>query len=266
MAFDEVASEILGDPQLAAACGLTSPPGINAGVDVDDTSSGVAATTLTSLSAQELEQALQLMAPQAKRHVQQKLRVARARLGGSVSEWGEVPADFYTSSLSRRRWGKGRQPTSESEQRKGLFGIGGRETLAGDRAGPLGTDQIDMDTLDACGDREEQDNRSSELNVTPGRELPGTPDKKTRRRLREQDRSTTDHAIVGSLAEPLFGSSASDGLHAGHPRLPGQVESPPVEELELGCPDDDRNTRAKQCCGPRMRAKSRHLCNGSIDW
>eukprot|EP01043_Picozoa_sp_COSAG02_P025115 COSAG02_NODE_1400_length_12844_cov_5.256493_11_plen_255_part_00 len=152
------------------------------------------------------------------------------------------------------------RPASEIEQRKGLFGIGARETLPGDRAGPLGTDQmIDMDTLDDSGDREEQDNRSSELNVTPGRELPGTPDKKTRRRLREKDRSTTDHAIVGSLAEPLFRGSASDALHAGH-------RSPPVEELELGHPDDDRATRAKECCGPRLRAKSQHLCNGSIDW
>eukprot|EP01043_Picozoa_sp_COSAG02_P025119 COSAG02_NODE_1400_length_12844_cov_5.256493_15_plen_168_part_01 len=144
MAFDEVASEILGDPQLAVACGLSSPPGINADVDVDDTSSVLDATKLTSLSAQELEQALQVMAPEAKRVVQQKLRVARARLGGSVSEWGEVPEDFYRSSVGRRRWGKDRQPepASEIEQRKGLFGIGARETLPGDRAGPLGTDQM----------------------------------------------------------------------------------------------------------------------------
>jgi hypothetical protein len=271
MAFDEVAAEILGDPQLAAACGLI--PSHNggglarrstsaAGVDVDDPSSSVlTTTTLTSLSPQQLEQALALMAPEAKRIVQQKLRVARARLGGSVSEWGEVPEDFYRSSVGRRRWSKGKPPASELEQSKGLFGIGGRETIAGAGTGPLGIDQgMDVDAPD-----EELDDESGDLNVTPGRELPGTPDKKaTRRRLREKDRSTTDHAIVGSLSEPLFGGS--DGLQSGPPRLPGQVESPPVEELEIGRPDDDRVARSKECCGPRMRAKSRHFCNDFADW
>jgi hypothetical protein len=283
MAYDEVATEILGDPQLAVACGLVDHSSIirqgsnqsSAAVgDVDGPGSAPPATAVSSLTAQELEQALKSMAPEAKRIVDYKLRVARARLGGSVSEWGEAPEDFYPTRAVRRRWGKGSRAVPDSAGKQSSdstasfrFGIGARETILAAAPLPLG-DESD-DALDENGDREELENGSSGVSVTPGRELPGTPDKslKARRRLREKDRGTTDRAIVGSLSEPLFsGGSATDSLDAGPPRLAGQGGSSPVEELELGRPDDDRVVREKEWCGPRVRAKSRHVCNGCLDW
>ena len=325
MAFDEVAAEILSNPQLAAACGLVAkdtngggvpsrldlqtertPPrspgslsgrltsaaaGGGGGGDVDGWSAGppAAAALPTSLSPQELEEALASMPAEAKRQILHKLRTARARLGGSVSEWGETPEEFYPSR-GGRKWAKvGGAPSSGAAmaaaagEGRGMFGFGGRETIA--TAGPIqqAGDDDDADVeMRASGETEDDDEMGgggggpAGLNVTPGRELPGTPDKAMRgRRLRRlRDRSTTDHAIVGSLSEPLFGDSGTDPSAGGSalgsgppPHLPGQSSSSPVEELELGDhPDDDTKVRKREWCGGRMKAKARHFCSHFVDW
>ena len=325
MAFDEVAAEILSNPQLAAACGLVAkdtngggvpsrldlqtertPPrspgslsgrltsaaaGGGGGGDVDGWSAGppAAAALPTSLSPQDLEEALASMPAEAKRQILHKLRTARARLGGSVSEWGETPEEFYPSR-GGRKWAKvGGAPSSGAAmaaaagEGRGMFGFGGRETIA--TAGPIqqAGDDDDADAeMRASGETEGDDEMGgggdgpAGLNVTPGRELPGTPDKAMRgRRLRRlRDRSTTDHAIVGSLSEPLFGDSGTDPSVGGSalgsgppPHLPGQSSSSPVEELELGDhPDDDTKVRKREWCGGRMKAKSRHFCSHFVEW
>lgn len=256
MAYDEVTAEVLGDPQLAEACGLAGYSSTTS----DDPSGGRSApsvTGLATLSPQDFERAMASMAPEAKRIVHHKLRTARARLGGSVSEWGEDPGDFYPATIRRRRFKMGSRKVSAPDLNsgRGLFGIGARETVKGAATLPLAADGDS-----AAGHREELGDGSSELNVTPGRELPGTPDKSLQSRRRIRDRSTTEHAIVGSLSEPLFGGrSVGIGLDDGPPRLPGQAESSPVEELELGNPDDDRSIREQEWCGGRMRAKARHF-------
>lgn len=281
MAYDEVATEISRDPQLAVACGLVDHSSIirqgsnqsaaaAAGGDVDEPRYAPPATGVGSLTPQELEQALKSMAPEAKRIVDYKLRMARARLGGSVSEWGEALENFYPAGAGRRRWGKGSRALLESAGKQSSdttasfrFGIGARETVFAAASLPL-DDEIDDENRDC----EALENDSSELSVTPGRALPGTPDKslKTRRRQREKDRGTTDRAIAGSLSQPLFSSgSAPDSLATGPPLLAGQMMETPVEELELGRPDDDRAVREREWCGPRVRAKSRHVCNGCVD-
>lgn len=103
MAFDAVAAEILKDQRLATACGLaaqsSTPPhsrpvspgglggrlttaaGSDEGGDEAWSAGAVDGAVLpTSLSAQELEQALASMPPQAKRTVLHKLRATRAEL------------------------------------------------------------------------------------------------------------------------------------------------------------------------------------------
>jgi hypothetical protein len=106
----------------------------------------------------------------------------------------------------------------------------------------------------------EADDGLPDMNVTPGRQLPGTPDGHKGRRARLRDRSTTERAIVReSLSEPLFASGSSDkgsaGTTGGPPYLAGQGS--PVEGLDMGHHDDDRTVREKEWCGGRMKVKCR---------
>ena len=112
-----------------------------------------------------------------------------------------------------------------------MFGLGGRETIGSAAVEAL---RADLQHADA-GDKEPDDGLP-DMNVTPGRQLPGTPDGHKGRRMRLRDRSTTERAVVlESLSEPLFGSGSSD-KSSGDPGVPPYMagQGSPVEELDMG--------------------------------